>query len=54
MPVGQMLRQMDSREIAEWKAFFLLRNSQAKKPKTVGADELKAIFANRVVKKAKD
>jgi hypothetical protein len=49
-----MLRQMDAREIAEWKAFFLLRKSQANKPKTVGAEELKAIFANRVVKKTKD
>lgn len=29
MPVGEMLRRMDSREITEWRAFFLLRANPA-------------------------
>jgi hypothetical protein len=54
MPVGQMLRQMDARELAEWKAYFLIRKEQAEKPKTTKANEFKALFAHRVVKKKKD
>jgi hypothetical protein len=54
MPVGEMLRQMDSREIMEWKAFFILRRDQANKPKSATPDELKALFASRVIKKKKD
>jgi hypothetical protein len=46
-----MLRRMDSREIAEWRAFFLLRQESQKKPKSSSAQELKALFAHRVVKK---
>jgi hypothetical protein len=51
MPVGQMLRQMDARELAEWKAYFRLKREKQEKPKSTGADELKALFAHRVVKK---
>lgn len=29
MPVGVMLRAMDSREIAEWQAFFMLEHEDS-------------------------
>lgn len=28
MPVGEMLRRMDSRELAEWEAFFRLESKR--------------------------
>lgn len=56
MPVGEMLRRMDSRELTEWRAFFLLRREEQEKqdrPKGNTPAELRAMFAHRVVKKAK-
>jgi len=47
MPVGEMLRRMDSAEITEWLAYFKL--DEVKKPKA--ADVLKAQFANRIKRK---
>ena len=32
MPVGAMLRQMDSAEITEWMAYFRLESGAPKKP----------------------
>ena len=49
MPVGEMLRRIDSAEITEWLAYF--RIDQA--PKQKAADVLKAQFANRVKRKEK-
>jgi hypothetical protein len=48
MPVGEMLRRMDSAELTEWVAYF---NSQ-EEPKAKASDVLKAQFAHRV-KRAK-
>lgn len=50
MPVGEMLRRMDSREITEWRAYFALK-ADGDKPKGTPADRLKAMFAHRVVQK---
>jgi hypothetical protein len=47
MPVGEMLKRMDSAEITEWMAYF--RAEEA--PKAKAADVLKAKFANRVKRK---
>lgn len=47
MPVGELLRRMDSSEITEWMAFFRL-NEQ---PKPKAADVIKAQFAHRVKRK---
>lgn len=49
MPVGEMLRRMDSAEITEWMAYF--REDQA--PKKKASDVIKAQFANRVKRKDK-
>jgi hypothetical protein len=49
MPVGEMLRRMDSAEITEWLAYF--RADQA--PKAKAKDVIKAQFANRVKRKDK-
>jgi len=47
MPVGEMLRRMDSAEISEWIAYFKLQEQ----PKQKGSDVIKAQFANRVIRK---
>jgi hypothetical protein len=47
MPVGEMLRRMDSAEITEWMAYFRLDE----KPKQKAADVIKAQFANRIKRK---
>jgi hypothetical protein len=47
MPVGEMLRRMDSAELTEWLAYFRLQD----KPKEKAADVIKAKFANRVKRK---
>ena len=47
MPVGEMLRRMDSAEISEWIAYFKLQE----KPKQKASDVIKAQFANRVIRK---
>lgn len=54
MPVGEMLRQMDARELAEWRAYFSLKRKKAQGPKKDAAAELRARFANRIVKKKRD
>ena len=40
MSVGRMLQEMDSREIAEWMAFFAIENDERTKPKKKSAAEL--------------
>jgi hypothetical protein len=50
MPVGEMLRRMDSAELTEWLAYFQIQ--QPEKPKT--ADALKAMFGGRIKKKSKE
>jgi hypothetical protein len=47
MPVGEMLRRMDSAEITEWLAYFRLDTA----PKAKASDVIKAQFANRVKRK---
>lgn len=47
MPVGEMLRRMDSAELTEWLAYFSLENE----PKKHDAKAIRAMFAHRVVKK---
>jgi hypothetical protein len=47
MPVGEMLRRMDSAEITEWLAYFRIDEA----PKTKASDVLKAQFAHRVKRK---
>lgn len=47
MPVGEMLRRMDSAELTEWIAYF--KYDEVPKPKA--SDVLKAQFANRVKRK---
>ena len=49
MPVGEMLRRMDSAEITEWLAYFRIDEA----PKAKAADVLKAQFAHRVKRKDK-
>jgi len=49
MPVGEMLRRMDSAEITEWMAYFRVEEA----PKAKASDVLKAQFANRVKRKEK-
>ena len=47
MPVGEMLRRMDSAEITEWLAYF--RADQA--PKQKAADVIRSQFGHRVKRK---
>jgi len=47
IPVGEMLRRMDSAELTEWVAYFKVQ--EPSKPKA--SDVLKAQFANRIVRK---
>jgi hypothetical protein len=49
MPVGEMLRRMDSAEITEWMAYFKLETL----PKKKASDVIKAQFAHRVKRKEK-
>ena len=49
MPVGEMLRRMDSADITEWLAYF----REDKAPKAKAKDVIKAQFANRVKRKDK-
>lgn len=44
MPVGEMLKRIDSAELTEWLAFFKL----GEEPKQKASDVLKAQFANKV------
>ena len=44
MPVGEMLKRLDSAELTEWVAYFKLQEPE--KPKA--SDVIKAQFANRV------
>ncbi len=50
MPVGEMLRRMDSRELTEWQAYFALKN-EGDKPEGTPAERLRGMFGHRVVKK---
>lgn len=51
MPVGELLRRMDSRELTEWMAYFALQQQQAgAEPKSASAADIKAAFAHRVRK----
>lgn len=48
MPVGMMLKNIDSRELSEWQAYFVIFNEEIKKevkeqPK---ADETRLLEAN--------
>lgn len=54
MPVGEMLRRMDSRELTEWRAYFALRREEAEGPKKDAPTALRAMFGNRVIKAKKD
>ena len=38
MPAQEMLRRMDSREITEWKAFFIAREERKKPPAQTPAE----------------
>lgn len=51
MPVGEMLRRMDSREIQEWRAYFLLKHEAQEKPKMDAPTALRSWFGARVIKK---
>jgi len=51
MPVGEMLQRMSSREIQEWRAYFLLIQEEANGPKMDAPLALRAWFGDRVVKK---
>lgn len=51
MPVGEMLRRMDARELAEWRAYFSFKRKQAEPPKKDAATELRQMFGARVIKK---
>jgi hypothetical protein len=51
MPVGEMLRRMDARELAEWRAYFSFKRRQAEEPKKDAATELRRMFGGRVIKK---
>jgi hypothetical protein len=46
MPVGEMLRRMDSAEITEWIAYFKIQQPEQPKP----ADALRAMFGHKVKK----
>ena len=50
MTVGEMLSKISSHEITEWIAYFRILE-EGDKPKTKTSDALRAMFANRVVKK---
>jgi hypothetical protein len=50
MPVGEMLRRMDSAEITEWIAYFKIQQPEQPKP----ADALRAMFGHKVSKKNND
>jgi hypothetical protein len=45
MPVGEMLRRIDSAELTEWIAYFRLQEA----PKKSTAETLKAQFGHRVI-----
>lgn len=51
MTVAQLLASLDSREITEWQAYFALKREANDKPKGSTADDIKAAFAHRIVKK---
>jgi hypothetical protein len=48
MPVGVMLKSMDSAELTEWIAYFRLQEPEKPKAK----DVLKAQFANRITRRS--
>jgi hypothetical protein len=52
LPVGEMLRRMDSRELTEWQAFFKLRQERQQPPPQSAADKLRAMFGHRIQKKS--
>lgn len=45
MPVGEMLRRMDSAELTEWMAYFELRNAH-EKPKSL-KDQFAALASRK-------
>lgn len=60
MPVGEMLRRLDSRELTEWRAYFELKGEERDKATRQGrkggkgaasAADIRAAFANRVARK---
>lgn len=53
MPVGEMLRRMDSREITEWQAFLALRHEKQQPPPQTAAEKLRSMFGHRVKAKPK-
>jgi len=50
MPVGEMLSRITSAELTEWMAYFRL-GQEPEPPKEKASTVLKAMFANRIVKK---
>jgi len=53
MTVGEMLSKMSSYEITEWIAYFKILE-EGDQPKAKTSDTLRAMFANRVVKKVRN
>lgn len=51
MPVGEMLRQMDSREISEWMAYMAIKSEPAPAKPEEAKAKMRALFGNRVIKK---
>jgi hypothetical protein len=50
MTVGEMLSKISSSELTEWIAYFKVME-EVEKPKVKTSDALKAMFANRIVRK---
>jgi len=54
MPVQEMLRRMSSREITEWRAYFLLKaeeeQNKGKPPKLKSVQDFRAAFGPKVTK----
>lgn len=53
MTVWQMLNSMPASEITEWRAYFMLQAERrgGGQKKTLGEDDIKAMFGGRVRKK---
>lgn len=51
MPVGEMLQRMSSRELQEWRAYFLLKQEEANPKPPDAKTALKSWFGHRVQKK---
>lgn len=39
MPVGELLKRMDSRELSEWMAYFMLKNKSSRQDRQSGNAE---------------